>query len=156
MIAAHGALLVIDGDGVTLATYNNALVFRSGEIKMTAVPERTETILMSGYGGSITLAAMSLAALKHVEVLAWGPKSEVTLFAPMIDASRKALSLRLRQFEAVLDPRKTAAIARAVVEAKLKAERHAPSDRAVFEALLDEAVTTDDIRQVEARAAAIW
>jgi hypothetical protein len=30
-------LLVIDADGVTLAAYNGALVFRSREIKLTAV-----------------------------------------------------------------------------------------------------------------------
>lgn len=72
MTAVHKTLLVIDGDGVTLATYNNALVFRSREIKLTAVPEKTRTILMIGYGGSITLAAISAAALKHVEILAWG------------------------------------------------------------------------------------
>jgi hypothetical protein len=45
----HKTLLVIDGDGVTLATYNNALVFRSREIKLTAVPVEIRTILMVGY-----------------------------------------------------------------------------------------------------------
>ena len=69
---------------------------------------------MTGYGGSITLAAISVAALKHVEVLAWGSKSETALFAPMIDASRAALTLRLRQFEAVISPRKTVTIARRI------------------------------------------
>jgi hypothetical protein len=58
---------------------------------------------------------MSDAALKHVEVLAWGPRSEIALFAPMIDASRRSLALRLRQFKAVIDLRKTVIIARAIV-----------------------------------------
>src|ERR1700731_3518342 len=95
-------------------------------------PSSTRTILMTGYGGSITLHAMSVAALKHVEILCWWPRSETTLFAPMIDASRAALSLRLRQFEAVVDPRKTVAIASKIVAAKLKAEGHGPSDRKAF------------------------
>ena len=115
MATVHKTLLVIDGDGVTLATYNNALVFRSREIKLTAVPVEIRTILMVGYGGSVTLSAMGVAALKHVEVLAWGPRSEIALFAPMIDASRRSLALRLRQFEAVIDLRKTVIIARAIV-----------------------------------------
>src|ERR1700732_2343705 len=108
--SVHKTLLVIDGDGVTLATYNSALVFRSREIKLTAVPARTRTVLMTGYGGSITLPAINAAALKHVEILLWGPRSETALFAPMIDASRAALSLRLRQFEAVINSRKTTMI----------------------------------------------
>jgi hypothetical protein len=82
---------------------------------MTAVHK-----MMTGYGGSITLPAMSVAALKHVEVLAWGPRSETALFAPMIDASRAALTLRLRQFEGVIDPRKTMMIARRIVAAKIE------------------------------------
>ena len=111
---------------------------------------------MTGYGGSITLHAMSVAALKHVEILCWWPRSETTLFAPMIDASRAALSLRLRQFEAVADPRKTAAIARGVVAAKLKAEGHGLSDRKMFKTMLDKAQSTDDVRHVEAKAAQVW
>ena len=87
MTAVHKTLFVIDNDGVTLAN-------RSREIKLTAVPATTRTILMIGYGGSVTVHAMNIAALKHVEVLVWGPRSEVAFFAPMIDASRKSLSLR--------------------------------------------------------------
>jgi CRISPR/Cas system-associated endonuclease Cas1 len=156
MVAVHKSLLIIDGDGVTLATYNNALVFRSREIKLTAVPPTTRTILMVGYGGSITLAAISVAALKHVEILAWYPRSEVALFAPMIDASRAALNLRLRQFEAVIDPRKTVMIAKAIVAAKLKVEDHNPADQKAFAAMLKSARSTDDVRHIEAKAAQSW
>jgi CRISPR/Cas system-associated endonuclease Cas1 len=152
----HKTLLVIDGDGVTLATYNNALVFRSREIKLTAVLLEIRTILMVGYGGSVTLSAMSVAALKHVEVLAWGPQSEIALFAPMIDASRRSLALRLRQFEAVIDLRKTVIIARAIVAAKLKAEDHSPADRKMFGVMLKDARSTDDVRHIEAKAAQLW
>jgi CRISPR/Cas system-associated endonuclease Cas1 len=136
MTIVHKTLLVIENDGVTLATYNNALVFRSREIKLTAVPAKTRTILMIGYGGSVTLPAMNVAALKHVEVLVWGPRSEITLFAPMVDASRAALSLRLRQFKAIIDPRKTTAIARAIVAAKVRMEGHSPEDQRAFEGML--------------------
>ena len=156
MATVHKTLLVIDGDGVTLATYNNALVFRSREIKLTAVPVEIRTILMVGYGGSVTLSAMSVAALKHVEVLAWGPRSEIALFAPMIDASRRSLALRLRQFEAVIDLRKTVIIARAIVAAKLKAEDHSPADRKMFEVMLKGARSTNDVRHIEAKAAQLW
>lgn len=85
-----------------------------------------------------------------------GPRSETTLFAPMIDASRAALSLRLRQFEAVLDPRKTVMIARKIVEVKLKAENRNPKDRTAFEVMLKKTQSTDDVRHVEAKAAATW
>jgi hypothetical protein len=59
----------IDADGVTLAAYNGALVFRSREIKLTAVGQNIRTILMVGYGGSITLSAISVAALKACGIL---------------------------------------------------------------------------------------
>ena len=111
---------------------------------------------MTGYGGSVTLAARSVAAIKHVEILCWWPRSETTLFAPMIDASRAALSLRLRQFEAVVDPRKTVAIASKIVAAKLKAEGHGPSDRKAFVSMLEKARSTDDVRHVEPKAAQVW
>ena len=96
MIAVHKTILVIDADGVTLATYNGALVFRLRNIKLTAVPAGIRTIMLTGYGGSVTLSAISTAALKHVEILLWGARSETALFAPMIDASRAAPSLRCR------------------------------------------------------------
>ena len=144
MTSIHKTLLVIDADGVTLAAYNGALVFRSREIKLTAVGQKIRTILMVGYGGSITLSAISVAALKHVEILCWWPRSETALFAPMIDASRRALGLRLSQFESIIDPRKTAMVARKIVEAKIRAEEHTPADRKMFAAMLAGARSTDD------------
>ena len=48
------------------------------------------------------------------------------LFAPTAigDARRPALKVRERQFRAGFDPRKTVAIARAIVAAKVRAEGH--------------------------------
>jgi CRISPR/Cas system-associated endonuclease Cas1 len=152
----HKHLLVLDGDGVTLAVYNGMLVFRSREIKLTMVPARTRTVLMAGYGGSITLHAMTVAAVKHVEILLWGPRSEAVMFAPMVDASRAALSLRLHQFEAIISPRKTLMAAKAIVAAKLKAEGHGPANRKLFTTMLEKAQSTDDVRHVEAQAAQVW
>jgi CRISPR/Cas system-associated endonuclease Cas1 len=99
---------------------------------------------------------MNVAALKHVEILLWGPRSETVLFAPMIDASRTAINLRLRQFEAVLNPRKTLSIAKAIVAAKLKVERYQGDVARRFAAMLKSARSTDDVRHVEAKAAQIW
>ena len=50
----------------------------------------------------------------------------VSLFAPTAigDARRAALKVRERQFRAAFDPRKTIAIARAIVAAKVTAEGH--------------------------------
>lgn len=64
--------------------------------------------------------------------------------------------MRLSQSESIIDPRKTAMVARKIVEAKIRAEEHTPADRKMFAAMLAGARSTDDIRHVEAKAAQVW
>jgi CRISPR/Cas system-associated endonuclease Cas1 len=65
----HKSILYLDDDGITLATYAGSLVFRSSKIELTAVPENARTIVLSGYGGSITLNAIDVATANRVEVI---------------------------------------------------------------------------------------
>jgi CRISPR/Cas system-associated endonuclease Cas1 len=91
----------------------------------------THTIIMDGFGGSITTAAISVAASRYVEVLiASRSHGTMSLFAPHphINASRAFLKLRERQFRAAFDPRKTVEIAKAIVSKKIKAEHHSRLD----------------------------
>jgi CRISPR/Cas system-associated endonuclease Cas1 len=127
MTRVHRHILLIDDAGVTLATYGKALVFRGRGIELTAVPKTAHIIIMDGFGGSITTAAVNEAASRHIEVLvAARDQGTMALFAPspQANASRAALKVREQQFRAVFDPRRTTRIARAIVSEKIKAEGH--------------------------------
>lgn len=144
---------------MALATYGLALVIRSRNIKLTELPASARVIILSGYGASITTSAMHVAVSKHIEVFIASPRYGIMAMfvpSPLINASRGALAIRRKQFEAVINPMKTAAIARAIVYAKIKAENHSkPLERAVL-STLNAARTTDDIRHIEAKAAQVW
>ncbi len=79
----------------------------------------------------------------------------MSLFAPESrgDARRATLKIRERQFRAALDPKKSAAIARAIVTAKVKAEGHLREVERAFSTELLKTRTPDDVRHVEAKAA---
>jgi CRISPR associated protein Cas1 len=152
MPSFHKPILYLDDDGITLATYAGSLVFRSPRIELTAVPENAHTIVLSGYGGSITLNAIDVAAANRVEIILVRREQATALFAPILDSSRGSLALRAKQFAAVLDPTKTVAIARKIVSAKVKAE----GNESGFLTALRTTKTTDDIRHVEAKAAQVF
>jgi CRISPR/Cas system-associated endonuclease Cas1 len=157
--SVHRHIVFVDDDGVTLATYGLALVIRSRNVKLTELPANTRVIVLSGYGASSTVAAMHLAVSKHIEVLITSPRYGIMAMfvpSPIINASRAGISIRRKQFAAVLDPVKTVAVARAVVTAKVKAEGHARVAERVFLAALRASKTTDDVRHVEAKAAQVW
>src|ERR1700730_2835090 len=100
---------------------------------------RLRVIVIEGTGAAITTAAVFWMLREKVELLmssaddAAGADS-VALFAPLAktNSSRAALKLRLRQFEAVLDPGATVRIAREIVAAKIKAEAHPPATERTF------------------------
>jgi CRISPR/Cas system-associated endonuclease Cas1 len=159
MTSVHKHIVFIDDVGVTLATYGNALVIRSRTMPLTALPKHTHTIIVDGFGGSITTAAINAAASKYVEILiAARSHGTFALFAPQphINASRAALKVRERQFRAAFDPRKTVEVATAIVGRKIKAERHARLDERAFLTGLQAAKTVDDVRHAEAKTAQIW
>jgi hypothetical protein len=76
--------------------------------------------------------------------------------SPIVAASRAALAIRRRQFEAVLDPVKTVNIAAAIVGEKINMEKHSKTVERNFLARLRIAKTTDEIRHTEAKSAQIW
>ena len=123
----HKNIVFIEDDGVTLATYGLALVIRSRNIKLTELPASARVIILSGYGASITTSAMHVAVSKHIEVFIASPRYGIMAMfvpSPIVAASRAALAIRRRQFEAVLDPVKTVNIAAAIVGEKIKMEKH--------------------------------
>ena len=127
-------------------------LFQPGEHKL-------RTIVLGGRGNSITTNALAWLLAEHVELLiSENAEQFIALFAssPLADASRAALKLRVRQFEAMLDPRRSTVIAREIVARKIAAERHSRIIRAEFLAALRAARTTDDIRHIEAGSAQIW
>lgn len=107
MTSVHKHVVCVDDAGVTLATYGLALVIRSRTMPLRALPKNTHTIILDGFGGAITTAAINAAASKYVEILiAARSHGTMALFAPHphVNASRAALKLRERQFRAAFDP----------------------------------------------------
>jgi CRISPR/Cas system-associated endonuclease Cas1 len=83
MTQVHRHILLINDAGVTLATYGKALVFRGRGIELTAVPKTARIIIMDGFGGSITTAAVNEASNRNIEVLvAARDQGTMALFAP--------------------------------------------------------------------------
>jgi CRISPR/Cas system-associated endonuclease Cas1 len=122
MTQVHKHILLINDAGVTLATYGRALVFRG-----RGVPKTARIIIMNGFGGSITTAAVNEASNRNIEVLvAACDQGTMALFAPspQINASRAALKAREQQFRAVFDARRTVDIARGIVGKKVIAQGH--------------------------------
>jgi CRISP-associated protein Cas1 len=157
--AVHKHIVVIDGDGVTLATYGPTLVIRSRTMPLTSLPKNTHTIIMDGFGGSITTAAINALASKYVEVLvAARSHGTMALFAPHphVNSNRAALRLRERQFRAAFDQKKTVEIAQAIVCKKIKAEKHERVVEQEILTALQRTKTTDDVRHVEAGSAQLW
>ena len=69
MARVHKHILLITDAGVTLGVYGRTLVFRARELELTAVPKTTRLIIMDGFGGSITTAAVNEASNRNIEVL---------------------------------------------------------------------------------------
>jgi CRISPR/Cas system-associated endonuclease Cas1 len=80
------------------------------------------TIILAGHGASITSEAVRWLAREQVACYLMERSGEafaVLASAVEIDGRRRALALRQKQFEAVLDPRKRFGIARKIVRVKL-------------------------------------
>jgi CRISPR/Cas system-associated endonuclease Cas1 len=107
----------------------------------------------------VTGAAIRHCSAKHIELfISDDAATFVSLFAPAsaVNSSRTALRIRERQFRMAFNPRKSAAIARSSVAAKVKAERHRYETERALVAELKRARTTDDVRHIEAKAAQVW
>jgi CRISPR/Cas system-associated endonuclease Cas1 len=116
-------------------------------------------IVAAARGFCVTSAAVRYCGARHIELLISDDVAAfVSLFAPEArgDARRAALKVRERQFRAAFNQTRTVAIARAIVTAKIKAEHHRQAAGKAFMTGLQKARTVDDVRHIEAQAAAIW
>jgi CRISPR-associated endonuclease Cas1 len=124
------------------------------------LPSKTRTIIAAGQGFAVTIAAVKACIAANVELLISDDAATfVSLFGPEPRANtvRNVITARMRQFAAVFDPEKTAALARAIVSRKIKAEGHPRPVEREFLAALQPSRTVMDARAIEAKAAeAYW
>jgi CRISPR/Cas system-associated endonuclease Cas1 len=123
----HRGVLYLDNPGVLMSVHGRVLVLKINH-QFHSLPRSVRTIVAGGRGFAITGAAIKACIAENIELLISDYASAfVSLFAtePRCDASRASLAVRCRQFETVIDPAKTAKIARAIVAMKVKAEGHA-------------------------------
>jgi CRISPR/Cas system-associated endonuclease Cas1 len=113
----------------------------------------------NGYGFAITGAAIKECIAHNIElIISDNMGSFISLFVPepMMDASRSAIGIRVKQFAALLDQAKTLKIARAIVAMKIGSEGHGRAEKRMLLEGLKKARTIDEVRYVEAKAAHIW
>jgi CRISP-associated protein Cas1 len=150
------SLHFIEDPGLWLAVRAGELALRQRDGRYVDIDRRIKVIVAAARGFCVTSAAIRFCAAKHIELFISDDASAfVSLFAPESrgDARRAALKIRERQFRAALDPKKSAAIARAIVTAKVKAEGHLREVERAFSTELLKTKTADDVRHVEAKAA---
>jgi CRISPR/Cas system-associated endonuclease Cas1 len=129
----------------------------AGEI--FSLPRDCRTVVANGYGFAITGAAIKECIARNIElIISDNAGAFVSLFVPepMMDASRSAIGIRVKQFAAVLDPAMTLKTARAIVAVKIKTEGHGWAENRMLLADLRRASTVDQVRHVEAKAAQAW
>src|SRR6202035_5262324 len=162
VICLQKGLLYIEAPGTALQVCVGDLSIRLADGTQHLFPpgtHRLRTIILAGRGNSVTSNAVAWLVAERVELLISENASQfIALFAssPHADTSRAAIKLRLRQFEAVLNPSRSVRIAREIVARKIKAECHPRAVHTGFTEALGKARSTDDIRHVEAGSAQIW
>jgi CRISPR-associated protein Cas1 len=121
-----GRAFVSFEDGLALQMRKGSLCIRESDGTETLYPariHRLKTILLAGHGASITTEAMRWCAREAVALYLMERSGEcLTLLmdATECDARRSALTIRQRQFKAVLSQPKRLEIARKIVTMKLR------------------------------------
>ena len=154
--SAHDRFLFIEHAGLWLSVRAGELAIRQRDGRYVDLDRSVKTIVAAARGFCVTSAAIRHCSAKHTELLiSDDATSFVSLFAPTstVNSSRAALKTRERQFKVAFDPAKTAAVARAIVAKKIKAEGHSQPVKRAFLAELKKSRTTDEVRHVEAKAA---
>lgn len=149
------SILFIETPGLWLAVRAGELALRQRDGRYVELDKRIKVIVAAARGFCVTSAAIRFCAAKHIELFVSDDASAfISLFAPEArgDARRAALKVRERQFQAVFDTRKSVAIARAIVTAKVKAEGHSREVERAFSISLLKTRTPDDVRHIEAKA----
>ncbi|SRR5579883_384524 len=152
-------LIFIEEDGLWLSVRAGHLALRQRDGTYTWLPDTVRSIVAAGHGFAVTDAAIRHCVNNHVELLISGTAPAfVSLFSaqPLCDASRAALNLRKRQFEALHDREKTVQIAAKIVAKKVRRERHVKADEREFLKQLGTASSTSEVRHIEAQSAGLW
>jgi len=157
-----GGLAYIDHPGVALQIRSGALAlrFKDGGERLFRPGEKhpLQTIIVAA-SASITSDAIAWLARERIALLLSTHSGEfLSMFAmdPVCDASVRGLDNRLKQFSAVLDKRKSAAIAKAIVARKIATSGLRDSDVKAVLAKLASAKTTEGARLAEAQAASYF
>jgi CRISPR/Cas system-associated endonuclease Cas1 len=151
-------ILYLDEPNLLICVQYRTLVLKMKN-KFYSLPKNVQTIVASGWGFAITGAAIKACIGQKIELLiSDNDATFVSLFAPepCAASNRTALAIRLKQFEALIDPVKMAGVARAIVAAKIRAEKHPRQTERSFLSMLKIARSPDDIRHVEAKSAQTW
>jgi CRISPR/Cas system-associated endonuclease Cas1 len=149
----------IEDAGLWLSVRAGELALRQRDGRYVHLDGRIRTIVAAVRGFCVTNAAILFCSARHIELfLSDDAAAFVSLVAPTAigDARRTALKVREKQFRAAFDPKKTVGIARAIVTAKVKAERHRRETGRAFLAGVQRAKTADDVRHIEAQTAQVW
>jgi CRISPR/Cas system-associated endonuclease Cas1 len=152
-------------DAVFIERAGVTVVSRGGRLQSRYRGEYDEidgdarVIAASGGGFVITSDAVRACTRKHIEIIITdATQSFVAIYASCApgDASRAGMAMRMRQFAALVDPRKRLLIAKEIVRRKIMAEKHEPTSRRQFHAALEGCGTVDGIRHIEAKSAQEW
>ena len=123
------------------------------------VEPNVRVIVAAGYGFVVTANAIGVCAKRHIElVITDYAQSFTAIYAayPQTNASRAGMAMRLRQFEAVCDVRKTVAIAKDIVQRKIVEEKHDRNSKNLFFANLENCGTVESVRHVEAKSSYMY
>jgi hypothetical protein len=122
------SLYYVPEDGVALQMRHGALCARAPDSTVRLFAPRVHglrVIILAGHGASITSEAIGWCGREGVGLNVMeraGQAFAVITEAVEADGRRRALSLRQKQFKALLDPYKRLEIARKIVGAKLRTQ----------------------------------
>jgi CRISPR-associated protein Cas1 len=154
--------LILSEPGLALQTRRGSLCIRERGGEETLHPARVhglKTILLAGHGASITSEAMRWCTRETVALYLMERSGEcLALLADSheCDARRSALTLRQRQFAAVLNPAKRLEIARKIVAGKLRTLALPTIEAREFRGEIAGARSIEGLLVAEARAGAAY
>jgi CRISPR-associated protein Cas1 len=154
--------LVLGEPSLALQARKGSLCIRERDGTETLHPARVhglKTILLTGHCASVTSEAMRWCAREAVALYLMERSGEcLALLAEgqECDARRSALTMRQRQFRAVLSPGKRLEIARKLVAAKLQTLELCAEDARDFKQEIREAYSLESLLVAEARAGAAY
>lgn len=153
------SILFIEDAGLWLSVRAGELALRQRDGIYHAISPKIKTVVAAGHGFAVMSAAIRHCIAFNIELFVSDETASfVGLFAglSLTNNSRSALALRKAQFQTILNASASAAIARALVAAKIKAEAHSPLQTRSYLTSLHSAKTADAIRHIEAQSAQVF